>query len=71
MNAPCYKCQKRTPECHGSCDDYKQWKSDRDEVKEKITAERKAACADMDYIMGVKKRIKQAQKAGMRKMKGW
>lgn len=20
---PCYKCEKRTPECHGSCEEYK------------------------------------------------
>lgn len=24
---PCYKCEKRSASCHGSCEDYKEYKS--------------------------------------------
>lgn len=27
---PCYKCEKRVPGCHGSCEDYKIWTQVRD-----------------------------------------
>lgn len=70
-NAPCYKCKKRTPECHGSCEDYKQWKSDHDEIKSKIEESRRLACADIEYGINLRKRIDRAAKSGFRKQKGW
>lgn len=30
MTAPCYKCDRRTPDCHGSCPAYLDWKAGRD-----------------------------------------
>ena len=27
---PCYKCERRVPGCHGSCEDYKLWTQVRD-----------------------------------------
>lgn len=28
---PCYKCDKRHPGCHGSCDDYKKYHKARED----------------------------------------
>ena len=27
MNAPCYKCEKRNPPCHDTCDEFKEFRS--------------------------------------------
>lgn len=35
MNAPCYKCEDRSPACHDRCAKYREWSEDRkkNEVK--------------------------------------
>ena len=32
--ACCYKCEKRVPGCHGSCEDYKRFKAENDAKKQ-------------------------------------
>lgn len=44
MKNPCHNCQKRYPGCHASCEDYKSWKSQWDEMRER-ERKRKAALA--------------------------
>lgn len=29
LKAPCYKCEKRYPACHDSCEDYISWNTER------------------------------------------
>jgi hypothetical protein len=36
MNAPCYKCEDRSPACHDGCERYKEWKSVEDKKKEHV-----------------------------------
>ena len=32
-NNPCYQCHDRHEDCHGKCESYQHWKSDRDAEK--------------------------------------
>ena len=42
MENPCHNCPKRYPGCHASCDAYKSWKAEWDELRER-ERKRKAA----------------------------
>lgn len=44
MENPCHNCPKRYPGCHASCEDYKSWKAQWDEMRER-ERKRKAALA--------------------------
>lgn len=35
MENPCHNCPKRYPGCHASCNDYKSWKVNWDEMRER------------------------------------
>ena len=43
---PCYKCEHRTPECHGKCDAYQTWaaaaRAENEAIREKKIATIKA-----------------------------
>lgn len=34
---PCKDCQKRFLSCHSTCEDYKNWKSEFEEMKAKVS----------------------------------
>lgn len=34
MNAPCFKCQNRSPTCHASCNDYISFKKEIESKKD-------------------------------------
>lgn len=36
MIAPCKGCKDRSPECHGTCQNYIRWKADHDIKKAKV-----------------------------------
>lgn len=66
--APCYKCAKRFPGCHGSCDDYARADQLHQEEKEKIRQAKADYGIYMAYISGsaatkkskaIKKRIQK------------
>ena len=33
IKSPCLKCERRTPDCHGKCADYAEWKITRKSPK--------------------------------------
>ena len=35
ITGPCYECEKRTPGCHSSCEDYLSYKAKKDEIRDK------------------------------------
>ena len=35
MNNPCKNCDKRHPECHSSCEDYKEFRAECDRIMKK------------------------------------
>ena len=41
MKNPCYGCVERQFGCHGGCQRYKAWKSERTALRETINAERR------------------------------
>ena len=41
MKNPCYRCGRRSAECHSRCEDYKSWKEWLDERNDGIRKERK------------------------------
>lgn len=44
---PCFKCNKRTAECHSTCYNYKEWVKEFEKSKEKIkNAKNKENLAD-------------------------
>lgn len=53
---PCYKCQDRTPGCHGPCERYAGWKQDLQEFNTKIFQEKCREQADSVIIDGFKTR---------------
>ena len=40
-NLGCYQCQERTPYCHSSCQDYREWKEKHDAKQEEIRAKKR------------------------------
>lgn len=40
MSAPCYKCEARTDRCHGDCEMYLTWLTERHEIKRKERQEK-------------------------------
>lgn len=44
--SPCKGCETRSAGCHGSCEAYKNWKSERDEIK---AAQTKQSTAEYRY----------------------
>ena len=44
--APCYKCPRRSAECHAACEDYAAWKADRQQYSDKIMAR-----AETEYLI--------------------
>lgn len=66
--APCYKCAKRFPGCHGSCDDYARADRLHQEEKEKIRQAKAENNIYMSYVVkspaakkskAIKKRIQK------------
>ena len=49
VKVPCYKCDKRHPCCHGSCDDYKKYQKDREDKANTIAAGRSLEKIYTDY----------------------
>lgn len=45
MENPCHNCPKRYPGCHASRDDYKSWKVNWDEMRERGSGSVKAVTA--------------------------
>ena len=45
-SCPCTGCETRAAGCHGSCEKYKSWKSERDKVK---AAQTEQAAADYRF----------------------
>lgn len=45
-SCPCKGCETRSASCHGSCEAYKNWKSERDKVK---AAQTEQAAADYRF----------------------
>lgn len=41
MTCPCYKCEKRSPGCHGKCEHFKAWRAPLDSMREEKTRRRK------------------------------
>lgn len=39
MSAPCYNCERRSAECHASCEDYKDFAQERREYAERLHKE--------------------------------
>ncbi len=35
MICPCKDCLKRTSDCHGKCDGYKEWSKENEEIRNK------------------------------------
>lgn len=61
MKNPCYGCEQRTADCHGTCEAYHDWKAEHDKKRE---AERKSAIDDYrvkEYKSHIKARIKKAR----------
>lgn len=59
-NSPCFECEKRTGNCHASCEDYISWKSKYEE-KKRVEDEKKEINAriisyDVAWSMKRKKR---------------
>lgn len=52
LNAPCHKCEKRSPGCHAACDDYKAYRAIVDDYNKE---ERKRSDTDYVTIEAVKK----------------
>lgn len=40
---PCYRCQERLPECHGSCERYQDWRKQLDKQNERERDAKKGA----------------------------
>ena len=36
MECPCRYCNKRTPDCHGKCEEYKEWDQNNKFINEKV-----------------------------------
>lgn len=45
-SSPCKGCETRSAGCHGSCEKYKNWKSERDQMK---AAQTEQATADYRF----------------------
>ena len=39
MKNPCHNCEKRFVGCHGSCEDYKSFREEKDNLKQKLQLE--------------------------------
>ena len=62
-NVPCYGCERRSPQCHGSCEDYKayaQERADRAEIIRKKRADE--AMVDAVRFQTIKKVSNKANK---------
>ena len=44
MTCPCKKCDHRTSECHGNCEDYKPWKEEMEAERLKRNKGMQADC---------------------------
>ena len=42
--SPCYKCEERSPGCHGSCEIYKNWIAENEDKKSKNNTAYVAYC---------------------------
>ena len=54
-NAPCYKCQRRAPGCHGGCREYIEFK----ESVEKINHAIQERNSHVEYQISVNHRLKR------------
>ena len=41
MKCPCKNCEKREVHCHGKCAEYKEWKVENDQLREKERKDRR------------------------------
>lgn len=55
---PCVECERRSPACWGSCDQYKAWKAEKDAAK-KMLVEKKTHPAEMYHAEAVIKNKKR------------
>ena len=57
--APCYKCKKRTPTCHGDCSEYSAWAKARAEERGKGRNARAGGYEADTFLIGKKTRLKK------------
>jgi hypothetical protein len=49
MDSPCHYCDKRTPTCHGVCEDYKNFADERQKLNIRNTQARTKSSIYADY----------------------
>lgn len=68
---PCKDCTNRFVNCHGLCEDYKEYKRITEEQKEKIVEKRKKDNDYNDYKIGViEKAKKKACESKQKRLRG-
>ena len=58
---PCRNCQKRNAGCHAVCEEYKDWRKNKDE-KHKEYLERNRSDLEYEYYIKAKKRSHERKK---------
>ena len=43
MELPCRYCEKRNPECHGTCKEYIEWREEHEKVMSRVREEARIA----------------------------
>ena len=66
---PCYGCERRTPLCHGSCEDYKRFSQEREKELEAIRKKRNEE--DMVISFFVNSVNKCTKNTNANKQKAW
>ena len=63
MKCPCDGCKppKRTATCHAECEDYKEWKSDRDEKNKKEYERRQALYVSASCLKRIDRKVKEGR----------
>lgn len=56
----CFRCDKRYPGCHASCEDYLEWKKSHDALKAEEDAERKKFYDQKSYEAEKHERVVKA-----------
>ena len=46
MKCPCIDCERRHATCHGKCEEYKEWKTGNDKLRERERKERQSYYGD-------------------------
>lgn len=59
---PCVKCESREIGCHGKCEKYISWKTQRQQEQDKIHEIREQQYKDDMYIAEAKKRMSRAKR---------